>query len=128
MSHQSESRAQTRLIAFQGTQMSPSVKPPLPPEAAARPAYQGRWRIPRGEVQNDTQTDMLPGIPGSAIRVRRFDDSLNSAIHITYRILLRSSSMHEPRDPPLKVVSCFVCRSLPLARVSQPDKRGLGQS
>lgn len=36
--------------------------------------------------------------------VQRFDDSLNSAIHITYRILLRSSSMPEPRDPLLKVL------------------------
>ena len=36
--------------------------------------------------------------------VQRFDDSLNSAIHITYRISLRSSSMREPRDPLLKVV------------------------
>ena len=35
--------------------------------------------------------------------VQRFDDSLNSAIHITYRISLRSSSMLEPRDPLLKV-------------------------
>ena len=37
--------------------------------------------------------------------VQRFDDSLASAIHITYRISLRSSSMREPRDPLLKVVS-----------------------
>ena len=36
--------------------------------------------------------------------VQRFDDSLNSAIHITYRISLRSSSMLEPRDPLLKVL------------------------
>jgi hypothetical protein len=36
--------------------------------------------------------------------VQRFDDSLNSAIHTTYRILLRSSSMPEPRDPLLKVL------------------------
>jgi hypothetical protein len=36
--------------------------------------------------------------------VQRFDDSLNSAIHTTYRISLRSSSMPEPRDPLLKVV------------------------
>ena len=47
---------------------------------------------------------MLPGYPESAICVQRFDDSLNSAIHITYRNWLRSSSMHEPRDPPLEVV------------------------
>ena len=56
---------------------------------------------------NDAQTGMLPGYPESAICVQRFDDSLNSAIHITYRNWLRSSSMHEPRDPPLKVVSDF---------------------
>jgi hypothetical protein len=36
--------------------------------------------------------------------VQRLDDSLNSAIHITYRISLRSSSMQEPRDPLLKVL------------------------
>src|ERR1700749_322788 len=48
---------------------------------------------------------MLLGIPRSARCVQRFDDSLNSAIHITYRISLRSSSMREPRDPLLKVVT-----------------------
>ena len=36
--------------------------------------------------------------------VQRFDDPRNSAIHITYRISLRSSSMPEPRDPLLKVL------------------------
>ncbi len=41
----------------------------------------------------------------SAICVQRFDDSLNSAIHITYRISLRSSSLREPRYPLLTVVS-----------------------
>ena len=40
----------------------------------------------------------------SADCVQRFDDSQNSAIHITYRISLRSSSLREPRDPLLKVV------------------------
>jgi len=52
----------------------------------------------------DTQTDMLQGEPYSATCVQRVDDTLNCAIHFTYRSLLRSSSMHEPRDPPLKVV------------------------
>ncbi|RKO82873.1 hypothetical protein BDK51DRAFT_24593 [Blyttiomyces helicus] len=47
---------------------------------------------------------MLPGIPRSARCVQRFDDSLNSAIHITYRISLRSSWLREPRDPLSKVV------------------------
>src|SRR5881392_1581596 len=59
------------------------------------------------EVFTDTQTSMLFGIPKSAICVQRFDDSLNSAIHITYRISLRSSSMREPRDPLLKVLYKF---------------------
>ena len=55
-------------------------------------------------VVADTQTSMVPGIPGTAICVQEFDDSLNSAIHITYRISLRSSSLREPRYPLLKVV------------------------
>ena len=46
--------------------------------------------------------------PESAICVQRFDDSLNSAIRITYRISLRSSSLREPRYPLLRVVLCFV--------------------
>ena len=44
----------------------------------------------------------------SAICVQSFDDSLNSAIHITYRISLRSSSSPEPRDPPLRGVDISV--------------------
>jgi hypothetical protein len=41
--------------------------------------------------------------PESAICVQSLDDSLDSAIRITYRISLRSSSLREPRHPPLKV-------------------------
>ena len=40
----------------------------------------------------------------SAICVQKFDDSFNPAIHITYRISLRSSSSLEPRDPSLRGV------------------------
>lgn len=44
----------------------------------------------------------------SAECVQRFDDSRRgSAIHITYRSWLRSSSMRKPRYPLLRVV--FVC-------------------
>ena len=39
--------------------------------------------------------------------VQRFDDSLSSAIRITYRISLRSSSLWEPRHPPVRVVWHF---------------------
>ena len=49
--------------------------------------------------------------------VQRFDDSLNSAIHITYRISLRSSSMPEPRDPLLKVF-CY-CVSTQTSRFTR---------
>ena len=59
---------------------------------------------------------MLPGIPGSAMCVQRFDDSLNSAIHITYRISLRSSSLREPRYPSTRVV-CITS----LLRTTQPS-------
>ena len=47
---------------------------------------------------------MLPGIPGSAICVQGFDDSLNSAIHTTYRISLRPSSLRLPRHPWFAIV------------------------
>ena len=65
----------------------------------------------RARGENDAETDMLLGIPRSAICVQRFDDSLNSAIHTTYRVLLRSSSIHEPRDPPLKVVNDLIIKT-----------------
>ena len=44
----------------------------------------------------------------TAICVQRFDDSLNSAIRMTYRISLRSSSVREPRYPGHRVVSMFM--------------------
>jgi len=53
-------------------------------------------------------------IPPSATCVQRFDDSRSSAIHITYRSSLRSSSMQEPRYPLLTVV--FVIFFLLLSR------------
>ena len=53
----------------------------------------------------DAEADMLSAEASSAICVQRFDDSRNSAIHTTYRILLRSSSLREPRYPLLRVVS-----------------------
>lgn len=76
------------------------AEPPLTfgPASGAKTQYQATL-----EGCNDARTGMPPGIPRGAMCVQRFDDSLNSAIHITYRISLRSSSMPEPRDPLLKV-------------------------
>jgi hypothetical protein len=71
---------------------------------ASKPPHPKPLNKEKVDYINDTQTGMLLGIPRSARCVQRFDDSLNSAIHITYRISLRSSSMREPRDPLLKVV------------------------
>ena len=53
--------------------------------------------------RGDTQPDMLLGY-NSAICVQKFNDSRKSAIHTTFRALLRSSSTHEPRDPLFRVV------------------------
>ena len=44
----------------------------------------------------------------AAICVQRFDDSLNPAIHITYRVSRRSSSLREPRDPSLKGIDLYL--------------------
>ena len=44
------------------------------------------------------------GRAAGASCVQRLDDSRNSAIHTTYRISLRSSSLQEPRYPLLRVV------------------------
>jgi hypothetical protein len=58
-----------------------------------------------GESDTDTERNVPPGRPEGASCVQEFDDSLNSAIRITYRISLRSSSLREPRYPLLRVVS-----------------------
>ena len=70
------------------------------------------------EGSNDARTGMPPGIPGGAMCVQRLDDSLNSAIHISYRISLRSSSMPEPRDPLLKVLTYLVYAQTAIFRQS----------
>ena len=48
------------------------------------------------------------GRAAGASCVQRLDDSRNSAIHTTYRISLRSSSLQEPRYPLLRVVATYV--------------------
>ena len=63
---------------------------------------------------------MLSAEASSAICVQRFDDSRNSAIHTTYRISLRSSSLREPRYPLLRVV--FGCAR---ERLAAPQASGV---
>ena len=85
-----------------------TLKRPEPPPTGLKRAHPGGGVTLNAKqslmVDNDARTGMPSGIPEGAMCVQRFDDSLNSAIHITYRISLRSSSMPEPRDPLLKVL------------------------
>ena len=88
-----------RCLTRRGSRSSPMRSGGAGPSRAGHPQYQAGL-----DWCNDARTGMPPGIPGGAMCVQRFDDSLDSAIHITYRISLRSSSMPEPRDPLLKVL------------------------
>jgi hypothetical protein len=56
-------------------------------------------------VYSDAEADVVSAEASTAICVQRFDDSRNSAIHTTYRISLRSSSLREPRYPLFRVIS-----------------------
>ena len=67
---------------------------------------------------DDAEAGMLSAEASSAICVQRLDDSRNSAIHITYRISLRSSSLREPRYPLLRVVFPFCRPGLRPTRIS----------
>ena len=87
----------------------------------------------RGEGCEQTlQQACSQAYPGSARCVQRFDDSLDSAIRITYRISLRSSSLWEPRHPPVRVVwhfrFCQNRRSAPFYKSSRSQSFGVQHS
>lgn len=69
-----------------------------------RLATRRRTNTPVGRHGIGRSDRRAAGLTDGAICVQRLDDSLNSAIHTRYRSSRRSSSMHEPRGPPLKVV------------------------
>ena len=77
---------------------------------ARRPAPSPAWRAAKHSQGRgargcaDAEADMPSAEASGAICVQRFDGSRNSAIHTTYRISLRSSSIREPRYPLLRVV------------------------
>ena len=73
---------------------------------SSRLAYQRHTRV-LGDGNTDAEADMVSPESSTAICVQRFDGSRNSAIHTTYRISLRSSSLREPRYPLLRVVFGF---------------------
>ena len=77
-----------------------------------------------GGSSGDAQADMPSGQASGATCVQKLDDSRNSAIHTTYRISLRSSSLREPRYPLLRVV-CYSSRFAsppPAARARAPGE------
>ena len=72
----------------------------------------GAAQHPSRTSERDQHSDRhAPGIIKSTNCVQWFDDSLNSAIHATYHSWLCSSSMHKPRDPPLKVICTHFVRT-----------------
>lgn len=59
--------------------------------------------------------------------VQRFDDSQSSAIRITYRISLRSSSFQEPRYPSWIVIRVLKFQSLSLSSNTQASQLALAR-
>ena len=57
--------------------------------------------------------------------VQRFDDSQSSAIRITYRISLRSSSFQEPRYPSWIVLKVLIHTKLQHSQLTQVSSLSL---
>ena len=86
------------------------IPPPPRTTSSTPPPPQANTRMGRGGGSSgDAQADMPSGQASGATCVQKLDDSRNSAIHTTYRISLRSSSLREPRYPLLRVV-CYSSR------------------
>ena len=110
-SDQSRGEAQRATTTGAGRSTGPLVFQPVP--------WEGRGQLLRGRDAgkhpdrrwgwNDAEAGMPLAEASGAICVQKLDDSRNSAIHIRYRISLRSSSLWEPRYPLLRVV-CVVRR------------------
>ena len=92
-------------------------KEPSSPLCCSRlPGHRETARSASRDERQEGSTDAEAGVPlaeaSGAICVQRLDDSRNSAIHIKYRISLRSSSLREPRYPLLRVVHSVVRRPI----------------
>ena len=85
---------QGRVVHGRGSRTSPrpapSFRQPAGSQPAGRPYSQG---LPLGGLSQTLKQACSRKFSRSAMCVQRFDDSLSSAIHITYRISLRSSSL-----------------------------------
>lgn len=65
-----------------------------------------RRRASAKDCKTDPETGVAPGFTRCRNMRSRCRCSMCPAIHINSRSWLRSSSTHEPSDPPLRVVSC----------------------
>ena len=87
-----------------------------------------RQSAPKVSIENDEtlvgieQTLQQTYFRGSARCVQSFDDSLDFAIRMMYRISLRSSSLWEPRHPLLKVVWHFALCVIQVHEHTQPEE------
>ena len=79
-------------------------RPPQRRSKPKQPATSIEYTSAEGDPQTLKQACYREN-PESAMCVQNLNDSRGLAIRITYRISLRSSSLWEPRHPPLKVVS-----------------------
>ena len=95
------------------SKMAHSSGGPTPKGEGPTPHSGGRGGTPQGrtaDAEGDPQTlrqACYRENPESAMCVQNLNDSRGLAIRITYRISLRSSSLWEPRHPPLKVVNVY---------------------
>lgn len=80
-------------------------RPPPPCEPLAPPVREEEGGLAWGSCGRSGRHAL--GRAAGASCVQRLDDSRNSAIHTTYRISLRSSSLQEPRYPLLRVVATY---------------------
>ena len=94
-------------VAVQGAHLKGRARPTASRDRSS-PESSGGNPTP-GHSDNGRSDRRAAGLTDGAICVQRLDDSLNSAIHTRYRSSRRSSSMHEPRGPPLEVVYSRVC-------------------
>ena len=95
---------------------------PLREESSQR-SREPNARVPRAstaiDLFADPQTGVAPGWTRSRHMRSRCRCSMCSAIHINSRSWLRSSSTHEPSDPPFKVVNVRFVLAATLPRSMQ---------
>ncbi len=82
----------------------------------------------RDSYQSDPETGVVPGVTRDRnVRSRR-RRSMYPAIHINSRSWLRSSSTHEPSDPPLRAIMVTFRRQRPGNESDDQRRRGLQRS